>query len=117
MDYDAYLIASTDDRKPTKPNVINTMLLFETQQGDYAVYLTKIYPDDPDTELNKKDFDKLSYGDVPKDFSGQMMFFDGTRISLVGLGLSKVKRQNLLQGQKKVQQRADGFQHPIFAIQ
>lgn len=76
LDYETYLVLSDTEPEAKKPNVINSMLLFETQPGEFEVYLLKIYPDNLDTELSNKDFDRLNYGEVPTSFSGQIMVFD-----------------------------------------
>ena len=88
LDYNTYLMPSDKTPQSGRPNMLSSMLLFETKQGDYKIYLLKTYPENPDTKLDKGDFNRLNYGKIPGDFSGKMMVFDWNENFLGGWQIS-----------------------------
>lgn len=56
--------------KLAKNSVLQTLLLFPNQHGDYTPYFLNIYPEDPDFKFELADFQKGGYQVIPDDFSG-----------------------------------------------
>lgn len=78
LNYDTYLFASNKENPefPTRPNVLNSLLLLEIDPGIYRIYTLKIFPEESNTPLQEDDFDRINFGNVTGGFSGSMMIFD-----------------------------------------
>lgn len=61
--------------KLAKNSVLQTLLLFPNQHGDYTPYFLNIYPEDPDFKFELADFQKGGYQVIPDDFSGSYRFY------------------------------------------
>lgn len=95
LNYDNNLIFSENSNLGQGAyNVMNTMLLLEMLAGQYAVYLVKIYPEDPATSLNVEDFSQLSFDNISASFSGSMMVFDWSENFLGGWKIVDGKKVN-----------------------
>ncbi len=96
LEYDTYLFFAESNNKIKRgtPNVLNSMLLFELEEGKYAVYLLKIYPSYQNTKIGNHVFENLNFSEIPSDFSGDMLVFDWDENFIGGWKISDGEKQN-----------------------
>lgn len=88
-----YMLEKFKNKKPRPHQISQNMLMVAKENGEYDIFILKIHSETDLSVNNRKDFfQKMNYGTVSKDFSGEMIISTIDQVPIKGWKVQEGKK-------------------------
>lgn len=88
-----YMLEKFKNKKPRPDQISQNMLMVAKENGEYDIFILKIHSKTDLSVNNRKDFfQKMNYGTVSKDFSGEMIISTIDQVPIKGWKVQEGKK-------------------------